>query len=60
MLKVDDVIKKLSVIHDINVIQIDNMWCIMLPPKGAALIQPLDQDIIALVNAQYRAWFLGG
>ena len=41
------------VIHDINVVQVDNMWVIY-----PALIQPLDQGIIAMVKARYRAWFL--
>ena len=58
VLRPDDVEIVTSVIHDINVVQIDNLWCIMLPPNASALIQPLDQGIIALVKARYRAWFL--
>ena len=50
-------------VSDINclfpqVIQLDNLLCIMLPPNATALIQPLDQGIIAMVKARYRKWFL--
>ena len=58
VLKPDDAEMHVSVMCDINVINVDNMWCIMLPPNATALIQPLDQGIIALVKARYRAWFL--
>ena len=42
----------------LQVIQLDNLWCIMLPPNATTLIQPLDQGIIAMVKARYRKWFL--
>ena len=58
VLQLEDTHMNVSMMHDIHVIQIDNMWCIMLPPNATALIQPLDQGIIALVKARYRAWFL--
>ena len=58
ILKPDDCDITACVIHDINVIRVDNLWCIMLPPNATALIQPLDQGIITLVKARYRAWFL--
>ena len=58
VLQPDDCDVVASVIHDINVIQVDNLYCIMLPANATALIQPLDQGIIAMVKARYRAWFL--
>ena len=56
--KPDDAEVVTQIMHDINVIQVDNLYCIMLPPNATALVQPLDQGIIALVKAPYRAWFL--
>ena len=41
-----------------QVIQIDNVYCIMLPPNATSLIQPLDQGIIAMVKVRYRKWYL--
>ena len=41
-----------------HVIQVDNLYCIMLPPNATSLIQPLDQGIIAMVKARYRKWYL--
>ena len=46
------------VIHDINVVQVDNLWVIYLPRNATTLNQQLDQGIIVMVKAQYRAWFL--
>ena len=54
----NDTLVVTSVIHDINVTKVDNLWVIMLPPNATALIQPLDLGIIAMVKARYRAWFL--
>ena len=58
VLPADDASTVTSTIFDINVIQVDNLWVIMLPPNATALIQPLDQGIIAMVKARYRRWFL--
>ena len=41
-----------------QVIQIENCYCIMLPPNATSLIQPLDQGIIAMVKSRYRKWYL--
>ena len=58
VLQPDDCTVTPMVLHDIQVIQVDNLFCIMLPPNATALIQPLDQGIIAMVKARYRRWFL--
>ena len=42
----------------VQVIQVDEMYCIMLPPNATSLIQPLDQGAIAMVKARYRKWYL--
>ena len=34
------------------------MFIILLPPNATALVQPLDQGIIAMVKARYRRWYL--
>ena len=47
-----------SVTHDINGTHVDNLDCIIYTANATALIQPLDQGIIAMVKARYRAWFL--
>ena len=42
-----------TVIHVIKIIQVDNSWCIMLPPNRFAFMRPLDQGIILMVKARY-------
>ena len=39
-------------------VHVDGMWWITLPPNACALIQPFDHDIIFLVKARCREWFL--
>ena len=56
--KPDNVDVTISIMHDMNGIEVHNLTCIMLPPNATSLIQPLDQGIIAMVKARYRAWFL--
>ena len=42
----------------LQVIQIEDCYCIMLPPNCTSVIQPLDQGIIGMVKSRYRKWFL--
>ena len=41
-----------------QVVQVENLYVILLPPNATALIQPLDQGIMAMVKARYRKWYL--
>ena len=38
VLKPDDAEVVTHVLYDINVIQVDNLYCVMLPPNATALI----------------------
>ena len=42
----------------LQVIEIEDSHCIMLPPNATSLIQPLDQGIIAMAKSRYRKWYL--
>ena len=60
VLWLDDVEIDTWVIHDINVVQVDGLWCIMHLPNVTALIEPLDQGMIAFVKVRYCACFEDG
>ena len=41
-----------------QIIKVDYLYYLMLPPEAMAVIQRLDRGIIAEVQARYQRWFL--